>query len=429
MNASSIEWDGQDARGLAKRLRGLQPRLEEVSEAVAEIISEVERGGDSALIAAESRFGAAAPDRLLLGGEEMEAARGQIPAELISAIDLAVANVSRVAEAEVMAELRVTLPQGQSVRLRSVPVGAAGVYAPGGTASYPSSALMCCVPAKVAGVERVAVATPVRPDGRVDPAVLAAAFAAGAGAVIAAGGAQAIAALALGTETIEPVDVIAGPGNRYVQEAKRQLAGRVGIDAIAGPSELMVVFDDSADLRWLALDLCAQGEHGADGLLVAASADSEALAKLGALVQEAAAERESVASPPLALVATPSAGSAIELANALAPEHLQLVCRSDLSAGIRTAGCVFFGGESATAFGDYAAGSNHVLPTGGSGRFTGPLGPTAFRRRIATVRVTQDAARELAPSVATLARAEGFPVHAESVEARTQDRSEGEDAK
>ena len=225
------------------------------------------------------------------------------------------------------------------------------------------------------------------------------------------------------------MDVIAGPGNRYVQEAKRQLAGRVGIDAIAGPSELMVVFDDSADLRWLALDLCAQGEHGADGLLVAASADSEALAKLGAIVQEAAAERESVASPPLALVDAPSAGSAIELANALAPEHLQLVCRSDLSAGIRTAGCVFFGGESATAFGDYAAGSNHVLPTGGAGRFTGPLGPTAFRRRIATVRVTQDAARELAPSVATLARAEGFPVHAESVEARTQDRSEGEDAK
>ena len=428
MKASRIEWDGEDARGLASRLRGLQPGLDEVSDAVAAIIEEVERGGDDAVIAAERRFGAAEPEKLVLGPDEMEAARGQIPDQLASAIELAASNITRVAEAEVMAELRVTLPQGQSVRLRSVPVGAAGAYAPGGTASYPSSVLMCCVPAKVAGVARVAVATPPGANGRVDPAVLAAASASGAGSVFAMGGVQAIAALALGTETVEAVDVIAGPGNRYVQEAKRQLAGRVGIDGIAGPSELMVVFDNSAELRWLALDLCAQGEHGADGLLVAASADSAALAELGSLVEQAAAQRESVASPPLALVEAPSDGAAVELANAIAPEHLQLVCRTDLSAKVRTAGCVFFGDESATAFGDYAAGSNHVLPTGGAGRFTGPLGPTVFRRRIATVRVTQDAARELAPSVATLARAEGFPVHAESVEARTQDPSEGEDA-
>ncbi|MDP9188575.1 MAG: histidinol dehydrogenase, partial [Actinomycetota bacterium] len=297
---------------------------------------------------------------------------------------------------------------------------------PGGTASYPSSALMCCVPAKVAGVERVAVATPPGADGRVDPTILAAAAIAGADVVYATGGAQAIAALALGTETVAPVDLIVGPGNRYVQEAKRQLNGRVGIDGIAGPSELMVIFDAGAELRWLALDLCAQGEHGDDGLLVAASADLEALDELERLVSELAAERESVAEPALALVEAPSVEAAVELANSLAPEHLQLACERDLSAEVRTAGCVFVGRESGTAFGDYAAGSNHVLPTGGAGRFTGPLGPTVFRRRIATVNVTQDAARELAPAVATLARVEGFPVHAESVEARLEDPSRGD---
>lgn len=248
----------------------------------------------------------------------------------------------------------------------------------------------------------------------------------GAELVYAVGGAQAIAALALGTETIEAVDVIAGPGNRYVQEAKRQLAGRVGIDAVAGPSELMVIFDADAELGWLALDLCAQAEHGDDGLLVAVSDDGAALDRLGRRVAELAAVRDGVGSPPLALVQAPSLSIGVELANALAPEHLQLACSQDLSEGITTAGCVFVGDASATAFGDYAAGSNHVLPTGGSGRFTGPLGPGTFRRRIAAVRVTQGAARELAPGAATLARTEGFPVHAESVEARLEDTSDGE---
>ncbi len=426
MRASRFEWDGSDPRALAARLRGLQPGLAEVTDAVAEIISEIEGGGDEAVLAAEERFGTGAPARLVLGRDELDSARTDVDPDVLEAIELAASNVKRVAESEVMAELRVTLPQGQSVRLRSVPVGAAGAYAPGGTASYPSSALMCCVPAKTAGVDRVAVATPPGADGGVDPAILAAAAVSGADAVYATGGVQAIAAMALGTESIEPVDVIVGPGNRYVQEAKRQLAGRVGIDGVAGPSELMVIFDSSAELRWLALDLCAQGEHGDDGLLVAVSDDAEALDELERLVAELASARGTVTDPPLALVEAPSPEAAVELANALAPEHLQIACELDLSASVSTAGCVFVGNESATAFGDYAAGSNHVLPTGGAGRFTGPLGPTVFRRRIATVRVPQDAARELAPAVATLARVEGFPVHAESVEARLEDPSEGD---
>ena len=255
----------------------------------------------------------------MLGRDELDSARTGVDPDVLAAIELAASNVKRVAESEVMAELRVTLPQGQSVRLRSVPVGAAGAYAPGGTASYPSSALMCCVPARTAGVERVAVATPPDPDGRVDPAILAAAAVSGADAVYATGGVQAIAALALGTESIEPVDVIVGPGNRYVQEAKRQLAGRVGIDGVAGPSELMVIFDSSAELRWLALDLCAQGEHGDDGLLVAASDDAEALGELERLVAELAGARDTVTDPPLALVEAPSPDEAIVLGQRARP--------------------------------------------------------------------------------------------------------------
>jgi histidinol dehydrogenase len=222
---------------------------------------------------------------------------------------------------------------------------------------------------------------------------------------------------------IQPVDVIAGPGNRYVQEAKRQLAGDVGIDGIAGPSELMVIAGDTAGAEWMALDLCAQAEHGPDGLLVAAAVETVILDEIQNAVTRLAADRGIAAESTMAIVQVPDTGTGVLLANAIAPEHLEILTEdADLLAGaVTTAGCVFVGERSATAFGDYAAGSNHVLPTGGAGRFQGPLGPNAFRRRITTVEMTQEAARGLAPTVATLARAEGFPLHADSVEARTKD--------
>ena len=210
-----------------------------------------------------------------------------------------------------------------------------------------------------------------------------------------------------------------------MQEAKRQLVGEVGIDGIAGPSELMVVAGDTAKVEWIALDLCAQAEHGSDGLVIAAAVETGILDAIEVAVQRVA-ERHGIAEEaPLALVAVPDTVSAVQLANAIAPEHLELVTEDAtlLAEGVRTAGCVFVGPDAATAFGDYAAGSNHVLPTGGAGRFQGPLGPGVFRRRISTVEMTQAAARELAPTVATLARAEGFPLHAESVEARTKDEA------
>ena len=425
MRIQRFEWDGRDPRRLAADVRALQPALGEVSEPVAEIIAEVRQGGDSALAGIEARFGGALdPDDFRQSDDAISRAASRLDPELASALETAAANIRTVAEAQLTDERRVDLPQGQLVELREVPVEAAGIYAPGGAAAYPSTVLMGCIPAKVAGVGRIAVATPPGEGAQpVSDVILAAAAIAGADEVYAVGGAQAIAALAVGTERIAAVDVIAGPGNRYVQEAKRQLAGEVGIDGIAGPSELMVIAGDTANSEWMGLDLCAQAEHGPDGLLVAAAVETVILDAVQASVERIAAERGIADDAALALVAMPETEAGVALANAIAPEHLEILAEDAelLAGGVTTAGCVFVGERSATAFGDYAAGSNHVLPTGGAGRFQGPLGPGAFRRRITTVEIAQDAARELAPTVATLARAEGFPLHADSAEARAED--------
>jgi histidinol dehydrogenase len=427
MRIKPFDWDGRDAHALATEIRELQPPLGEVGETVAEIIAAVRERGDDAVAEFEARFGGGGvdPHTLPVPIEEVRASLERIDPELRGALETAAANVRAVADAQLANARRVQLEQGHSVELRDVPVGSAAVYAPGGAASYPSTVLMGCIPAKTAGVQRIVLATPARAGETViGDLILAAAAVGGADEIYPLGGAQAIAALAIGTDLIEPVDVIAGPGNRYVQEAKRQLAGDVGIDAIAGPSELMVVAGDTARADWIALDLCAQAEHGPDGLVIAAAVETVILDEIEAAVKRVAAEHGIAEHAALALIAVPDTVAAVQLANAVAPEHLQLVTEDAtlLAEGVRTAGCVFVGPHAATAFGDYAAGSNHVLPTGGAGRFQGPLGPSTFRRRISTVALTQAAAWELAPTVATLARAEGFPLHAESAEARARDR-------
>jgi histidinol dehydrogenase len=378
----------------------------------------VREGGDAALLALTKRYDApdAQMETVRVDPAEAAAALAALDPDLRAALETAAVNIRAVAEAQLGEERTVELPQGHSVRLREVPVGAAGLYAPGGRAAYPSSVLMTVLPAQAAGVGRIALATPPGPDGRVHPVTLAAAALCGIEEIYAVGGAQAIFALAYGTETITPVDVVAGPGNSWVQEAKRSVYGTVGIDSLAGPSELMIIAGHDTEAEWAALDLCAQAEHGEGALVVAAvelhvlDAVEEATAKLAEL-------RPGVsASAPLALVHVPDSSDAVDFCNAFAPEHLEIFEEdaSVLAGQITTAGCVFAGRYGATAFGDYAAGSNHVLPTGGSGRFTGPLGPGAFRRRISTVEIGPEAAAALAPSVDAIARAEGFPVHGES---------------
>ncbi|HET9163572.1 MAG TPA: histidinol dehydrogenase [Solirubrobacterales bacterium] len=426
MRVRRFDWDGGRQTAAQIRTWGAGSAQRVNRKAIHEIAHAVEAGGDASLLELTARFDATerAPQSLAVEPEALDAALAVLDPGLREALELAIANVRAVAAAQLSAEpTEVSLPQGQIVRLREVPVGAAGIYAPGGCAAYPSSVLMGVIPARVAGVGRVALATPPGPSGEIDPLVLATAALCEVDEVYALGGAQAIFALAYGTDSIAAVDVVAGPGNAWVREAKRMVSGEVGIDSLAGPSELMVIAGHDADPEWIALDLCAQAEHGGGGPLILAAVEEAVLDATGEATQKAAAERPGVSDAPLAVVQVPDLSDAIDLANAFAPEHLELLEEDAalLADRVTTAGCVFVGRYSATAFGDYVAGSNHVLPTGGAGRFSGPLGPHIFRRKIATVEVPAAAAAKLAPHVETIARAEGFPVHGESAMIRSRD--------
>jgi histidinol dehydrogenase len=329
---------------------------------------------------------------------------------VVEGLRIAIANVRAVAETQLRAPLAVELPQGQHVDILEVPVRRAAAYVPGGRAAYPSTVVMCAVTARTAGVEELAVCAPPGADGRLHPAILAACSLCGVTEVYAMGGAQAIAALAYGTDSVPAVDVIVGPGNRYVQEAKRQLVGVVGIDGVAGPSELVVVASADADPGLIAVDLLAQAEHGPDSLVLAISPARELLDQVEAALGGA----------ELPLVESPDVPSALALAEQIAPEHLELVGAEAeaLADAVRFAGCLFVGHDAGTAFGDYVAGSNHVLPTGGAARFASALGVSTFTRRMSRVSLPPGAAARLASAGAAVARAEGFPLHAESMERR-----------
>jgi histidinol dehydrogenase len=411
-----------DAPVSAADLRALAPPPRAVEPEVRAIVEEVRAGGDEAVARLTERFDRAevGPDDLTVPPAEVEAAVGVLEPSVVRGLRSAIENVRAVASAQLSPDRSVDLPDGQRVELAELPVRRAGAYVPGGRAPYPSTLVMCAITAKAAGVDELAVCAPPGPSGRAHPVVLAACCLCGVTEVYRMGGAQAVAALAYGTESVRPVDVIVGPGNAYVQEAKRQVAGAVGIDGIAGPSELVVVIAAGADPELVALDLAAQAEHGPDTLLVAISPESEQLAQVERSVARLAAERPSVADAALAVVRVRDARAGVRLADAVAPEHLELVGdeAEALAETVRTAGCLFVGARAGTAFGDYVAGSNHVLPTGGTARFQGALGPGSFRRRMARVSLTRAAAARLAPAGAAVARAEGFPVHAESMERR-----------
>lgn len=419
MRTRRFEWEGPDATARAIRAEiaaGIPPG---VSQDVARIREEVKGEGDVALRRLAKILDGVAdpPESTLVDPGLAVSALEAIDPAVREAMEVAAANIQSVAEMQVSDEVQSReLAQGQTVSVREVPVTSAGIYAPGGRAVYPSSVLMCAIPARVAGVEHIALASPPGPDGHPAEAVLAAAALCGIEEIYAMGGAQAVFALVYGTETVVPVDVIVGPGNVWVQEAKRDSMGVVGIDSYAGPSELMLIAGHETDPEWAALDLCAQAEHGSESPLVVVAVEEQVLETISAATESAASTRPSVTEASLALVQVPDLDDAIELANAFAPEHLELLEEdARLQADrVRTAGCVFVGRYGATAFGDYVAGSNHVLPTAKTGRFSGPLGPGTFRRRISTVEITAEAATVLAPQVDALARAEGLPIHGES---------------
>jgi len=348
--------------------------------------------------------------------EEVRAAADALEPSLREAIAFAADQVRQVAEASRPGDSEAVLPSGQSVRVRALPVVAAGIYAPGGRAAYPSSLIMGVVPAQVAGVERIVVASPPDEGGLPNRVVLAAASLLGVDQVIAAGGAAAIGAMAYGTETVDPVDVITGPGNPWVQEAKRQVFGLVGIDSVAGPSELVVLADASAEPHAIAADLLAQAEHGPDSPSILAAWD---MAVADAVQDALAAAAAPVGT--ITIVACPSLDDAIALAEEFAPEHLQIATSdaAEVATRIRRAGCVFLGPLGGTAFGDYVAGSNHILPTGGAARHASAVGPATYMRRMSLVDIPQQAVDALTPHLAALADAEGFPEHRRSAEIRS----------
>lgn len=427
----------EDPAALVAELRGLVPGASDVADAVVKIVLDVRHHGDVALerYRRELDAGGADPGPVRVASDVVAAALAGVDADVRAALELAVQNVRAVAEAGLDEAREVSLPQGQRVVLREIPVARAAVYVPGGRAPYPSTVIMGAVTAQAAGVREVVVCTPSE-----DPLVLAACAIAGVEEIYRMGGAHAIAALSHGTETVRAVDVIVGPGNLYVQEAKLVVRGEVGIDGFAGPSDLLVILDGEAAagpgavgegglrgagtglaaesaVRLTALDLRAQAEHGADSLVVAVSPDAATLDLLAAELAEAPEEGAAV------LVQTSDLDGALALAEAFAPEHLQLIGpgAEALAPRVTRAGCLFVGAGAATAFGDYVAGSNHVLPTDGAARYVSGLSARTFRRRMAEVRIPPEAAAELAPHGVALARAEGFAAHAESMSARIRE--------
>jgi histidinol dehydrogenase len=411
-----------DPTALAEELRELVPAAESVSDQVAEIIARVRASGDDALRYYTRQFdtGGSTPSALQVPDAELDTAFERLPDDVRDGLNLAIENVTRVCEAG-LAEDRTVAFGGHEVRLREAPVCRGAVYVPGGRAPYPSTVIMGTVCAKVAGVSEIAVCAPPGADGEVSSVVLGACRLAGASVVYRMGGAQAIAALAYGTETVRPVDVIVGPGNLYVQEAKRQVFGQVGIDGFAGPSDLVLIADGDAvgtgQAEVLALDLIAQAEHGTGSLVVGISTSGGLIDALAAALEDAP-DTEAVAR----LIQVGELEHALTISERFAPEHLQLCGpgAESLAGRVTNAGCVLVGPASGTAFGDYIAGSNHVLPTGGAARFAASLSPAHFRRRFAEVRIGEDAA-DLARAAAPIARAEGFELHARSLEARIRD--------
>jgi histidinol dehydrogenase len=401
---------------VAETVRSLRPSdqdRERVRGSVADIVAMVRSGGDAAVRRLTARFDEVELERLRVRPKDLKRAVKETPPGVLDALEMLVSNLRTTAAETVPRATRQVLPQGQIVSTRPMPVDRVGVYAPGGRAAYPSSAVMAIVPAQVAGVREIAVCSPPGSDGLPAHAVLAACSLLGVDEVYAIGGAQAVAALALGTETITPVDVLVGPGNAFVEEAKRGLFGEVGIESLAGPSELIVLADGSAPAEVIAWDLLAQAEHGAGSRSVLVAVQDGVLEAVAALLGEGEG---------VTLVRADSWDTALALVNAYAPEHLQLMVDDPhaLLERVRHAGAIFLGSMSGTAFGDYIAGSNHVLPTGGRGRFSSGLAPSVFLRIQEVVEVPEQAVRLLAAPLAELARAEGLPAHARSAEIRAE---------
>jgi histidinol dehydrogenase len=423
--------DSHDTKRLAAKLERVRARSvvldADLMSQVQSIIDEVRRRGDAALIDYANRFDGCVMQEFELRIDENELDRIAATADagVVEALREAIGHVRRFHEYERQESWEIEADDGVRLGQRVTPIERAGLYVPGGTASYPSSVVMNVVPAQVAGVKRIVVATPPR-SLRENPAVAAALVQLGIKEVYAVGGAQAIAALAYGTETVPRVDKITGPGNRYVAAAKKLVFGTVGIDSIAGPSEVVIVADDTARAEFVAADLLAQAEHDDDAsaILITTSeqlaneVSGEVSRQAESLPRRATVEKSLAQHGAVLLVDDLS--EACEIANQLAPEHLEIVTRDDetVAAKILHAGAIFLGSYTPEVVGDYFAGPNHVLPTAGASRFSSGLGVYDFLKRTTVLRYSREALRGSANKIATLAKAEGLDAHARSAEIR-----------
>jgi histidinol dehydrogenase len=419
-----------DLRGVPGDLRALLATEDsgaDLAAAVGDIITAVRTGGDDQLRELTARFDGVDIEDVLVSPGAIAEALEQISPGLRAGLELARDQILAWHEAQREKEARHER-LGVEVHERVVPVDRAGCYVPGGLARYPSSVLMTAIPARVAGVPEVILCTPPGAGGAVSPSVLAAASIAGVDAVYRVGGVQAIAAMAYGTESVRPVDVIVGPGNAYVAEAKRQVFGVVGIDSVSGPSEVAIVADDTVDPAWVAADLIAQAEHGPGGAVTVIVWDDDVADRvdlaLETLLMTTARREEAQATIEtggrVVLVDDPPA--AVDVANAIAPEHLELMCADAelLTPLVRSAGAVFVGAFAPAVLGDYVAGTNHVLPTGGTARFSSALRVADFQKHIHVVRASADALHRVGPAARVVAEEEGLHAHADALRMREE---------
>ena len=402
----------------------------DVEKSVSAIISDVRARGDAALYDYTEKFDKVKLSSLAVSAEEMKEALGSVPAQFLSVLEKAAENIEKFHRNQIRSSFILNDQKGVVTGQKILPLDAVALYVPGGTAAYPSSVLMNGIPARLAGCPRVIMTTPPGKDGKVDARILAAARVAGVHTIYKVGGAQAIAAAAYGTETIAKVDKIVGPGNAYVAEAKKQVFGKVAIDMIAGPSEILIVADGKSNAAHLASDLLSQAEHDrmASAVLVT---DSEALARAVAgeiekqlsLLPRYEIARASIDNNGKIIVAD-DLGLAIDIANEIAPEHLELCVDDpfDLLDRVKNAGSVFMGRNCPEALGDYMAGPNHTLPTSGTARFSSPLSVDDFIKKMQYTYFTREALSEIAPDVAYFAENEGLTAHARSALIRTEDK-------
>ncbi|CAA7619978.1 bifunctional histidinal dehydrogenase and histidinol dehydrogenase [Candidatus Terasakiella magnetica] len=400
---------------------------EDVDAQVAAILAQVKARGDEALIEYTARFDRLqlTPETLRVTAREVDEATASIAPDLMAALELAAQRIHAFHYRQIPDNQSFTDGVGVRLGLRWSPVGAAGLYVPGGTAAYPSSVLMNAIPAKAAGVERLVMVVPT-PDGRLNPLVLAAARIAGVDEIYRVGGAQAVGALAYGTKTIRPVDKIVGPGNAYVAAAKRRVFGIVGIDMIAGPSEILVVADGANDPAWIAADLLSQAEHDTAAQSILITDDTGFGDRVAQAVEShlktlarATIARESWESHG-AVIVVPNLDDALPLIDRIAPEHLELAVADPdtLAARVRNAGAIFLGRYTPEAIGDYIGGPNHVLPTARSARFSSGLGVLDFMKRTTLLGCDADSLRAIGPAAVRLAEAEGLGAHGLSVAIR-----------